>query len=395
MKPIDTSVLDFEWPSTHSTIVPSWSTQTAWINGARCAVQRNAAAKAAAVARPKAEALRLQRELASGVLDSSWRSARYRELVQGSGALSIGIVELEACNAHAEVMDVHARLATRILSVKIKPAAAQRKIASAAKGFDSAHAAFPELWSQAKSALGVDSPYFACLSRCKVDEAALHDDELLDRRTFEPIIASMLNDLANAAKPLPAQRAATDAQLKACVFRRGMLHNRTRDYAKYITVYKGKIAAATSSQKPCKSSLQRTVRLFESQLAADEPALLKEQTKESELRDALKAAKVCVRSRFERLACRERGVAALLAKIRALVDGTARIAAERASLSATSRPSKRARRSARAAESAAAVKDGDSDGADASSSSSSFSSSSDEEGLEAIYSSSGVPPRYR
>ena len=393
MKPIDTSVLDFEWPSTHSTIVPSWSTQTAWINGARCAVQRNAAAKAAAVARPKAEALRLQRELASGVLDSSWRSARYRELVQGSGALSIGILELEACNAHAEVMDVHARLATRILSVKIKPAAAQRKIASAAKGFDSAHAAFHELWSQAKSTLGVDSPYLACLSRCKVDEAALHKDELQDRRTFEPIIARMLNDSANAAKPLPAQRAASDVQLKACVCRIANIRKRTREYARHITIYKGKIAA-TSSQK-IKSSLQRTVQLFESQMAADEAALLKVQTQESELSDAVKAAKACVRSRFERLACRERGVAALLAKIRALVDGVARMAAERASLSATSRPSKRARRSARAAESAAAVKDGDSDGADASSSSSSFSSSSDEEGLEAIYSSSGVPPRYR
>jgi hypothetical protein len=57
------------------------------------------------------------------------------------------------------------------------------------------------------------------------------------------------------------------------------------------------------------------VRSSESQLTSGKAALLKWQTQESELRDAAKAAKVCVRSRFERLACRERGVAALLAKI--------------------------------------------------------------------------------
>ena len=387
-KPLDTSVLDFEWPLTHSRTVPEHWTQKSWITHVRRIVHRRADYKAAEDVRSaKAEALRLQRELASGVLDSSGRSARYRELVQGSGALSIGIVELEACNAQAEVMAVHARLATRILSVKCKIAAAQRKITSTAKGFDSAHAAFHEQWTQAKSTLGVNSPYLACLSGCKVDEAALHKDELQDRRTFEPIIARMLSDSANAAKPLPAQRAVNDTDLGRCVNRITHIRKRNANNTQHVETLKMAIAQAQKDGDSASAKrLQDQLPSFESRAARCKATLQMYQAQRSELQDAAKAAKVCVRSRFERLACRERGVAALLGKVRALVDGVARMAAERASLSATSRPSKRARRSARAAESAAAVKDGDSDDADASSSSSYFSSSSDEEGLEAIYS---------
>ena len=299
---------------------------------------------------------------------------RYAKLVQDMGAVGRGLVELQACHAREEVMRIHARLSTRILSAKTAVAPAKRKIVSAEKRFDSAHAEFLEQWTQAEAALGIDSPYLSCLSNCKSDEAVLHTNELHDRRLFAPIIARMLNDSANTAKPLPPQGKGTSAQLLAtCTKRIAQAQSHAALYSRRI--------ANTKFAPNVGWFIQQTKRA----MARNEAMLAREQAQEGKLRDAAEAEKVCVRSRFERVARDERRVAALSGKIRALVDGAARGAACRAELSVTSRPSKRARRSARAAESAAAGGDSDSDAADTFSFSSS-SSSSDEDGLKAIYS---------
>ena len=170
---------------------------------------------------------------------------RYTKLVHDMGAVGRGLVELQACHAREEVMRIHARLSTRILSAKTAVAPAKRKIVSAEKRFDSAHTEFLEQWTQAEAALGVGSPYLGCLSSCKSDEAVLHTDELQDRRSFVPIIARMLNDSANVAKPLSAQCKGQSAQQLATCTRR--IKNAQAQAATYSSLIANKTAMPSSS----------------------------------------------------------------------------------------------------------------------------------------------------